>query len=97
MKTLKINLNVLALVLGLTFALSSFAFSNKSVNENNLVTGWFATDRDGNLLTSPYVPIANPEISCLGGDDFCAKEYNLDINGDPDTETQSQPVMRPEQ
>lgn len=97
MKTFKINLNVLALVCGLVFAFSSFAFSNKSLNNNNLSTGWFATDRDGNLLASPYVPIENPEISCLGGDDFCAKEYTLDVNGDPDTETQSQPVMRPEE
>jgi hypothetical protein len=95
MKTLKINLNVLALLFGFAFAFSSFAFTNRSLSNSNSSTGWFATDRNGNLLTSPYVPIENPEISCLGGDDFCAKEYTLDANGNPETETQSQPVMRP--
>lgn len=92
MQSLKLNWNVLALVLGLTLGFSSFAFSPKSAKQNNLATAWFATDASGNLI-SPAVQV-DPG-SCLGGLDFCAKEYTVDGSGNPDQQTQADPIMRP--
>lgn len=95
MKNLKINLNVIALVLGLTFAFIASAFTEKEeLNLSGLSTGWYKTNPDGSIL-QPYEAVT-PSAFCEGSEVYCAKEYNLNIEGEPISETETPAVMRNE-
>ncbi len=71
-----------------TFTLSAFKPAKTSSVQS---VGWFATDRDGNLV-QPYQPV-DQESLCQGGEAFCAKESNI-VDGNPDTATGNS-AMRP--
>ena len=81
---------IAVLIAGATVTLPLSAF--KSVETSSVQSvGWFATDRDGNLV-QPYQQV-DQESLCQGGEAFCAKEYNI-VDGNPDTATGNS-AMRP--
>ena len=83
-----LNFRAGALVLGLVLAFAGSAFTqaeDANYVDKSRATAWFATHPNGDLIEPKQM--VDPDLLCDGDVDICAKQYNIDENGEPTSAT----------
>ena len=89
MKKFKLNLSLIALVLGLSLAVAGSAFRAPEVVKTES-TDWFLLNESTGQLIQPYQTVDPDNICPVAGSKYCAREYNV-VNDVPTSAT-STPV-----